>query len=110
MNFKIEIATEAVIEIKRLTKKYRSFKNDFGDLVTLLEQDPVQGEPLGKDCYKVRFAITTNQKGKSGGARVITCVKIVDERVLVLSVYDKSESDSIRTKEIERRLKNAGLL
>lgn len=29
----------------------------------------MQGEPLGKDCYKIRMAITSKGKGKSGGSR-----------------------------------------
>lgn len=109
MNFNVEIATEAAVEVKRLSKKCRSFKEDFGNLVSVLEQEPVQGEALGKDCYKVRLSISSKQRGKSGGARVITCVKVVHGRVIVVSVYDKSEADSIKNKEIERRLKNAGL-
>ena len=70
----------------------------------------MQGEPLGKDCSKVRLAVSSNQKGKSGGARVITCVKVVDERVVIVSVYDKGEADTIKNIELERRLRNAGLL
>ena len=109
MNFNVEIATDAAADLKRLTKKHRSFKKDFDDLLSSLEENPAQGEPLGKDCFKVRLAVSSKQRGKSGGARVITCVKITDERVVIISVYDKSEADTIKNKDIERRLRNAGL-
>lgn len=109
MNFNVEIATDAGADLKRLTKKHRSFKKEFADLLATLEENPVQGEPLGKDCFKVRLAISSKQRGKSGGARVITCVKVIDERVVILSVYDKSEADTIKSKDIEHRLRNAGL-
>lgn len=52
------------------------------------------------------MAITSKQKGKSGGARVITCVKIVKEKVVLLSIYDKKEQDSISDKEIDKLLKH----
>lgn len=110
MSFNVEISTNAVGEVKRLSKKYRSFKKDFDELLSALEENPAQGEPLGRDCFKLRLAISSKQKGKSGGARVITCVKIVDERIIILSVYDKSEADTIKNKDLEGRLKNAGLL
>jgi len=110
MSFNVTIAHEAQREAKQLNKKYRSFKADLTELINILKTEPQQGEPLGKDCYKIRLAITDKRKGKSGGARVITCVKIVEETVFLLSIYDKSEAEIITDKELERRLKNAGLL
>ncbi|MDZ7880865.1 MAG: type II toxin-antitoxin system RelE/ParE family toxin [Saprospiraceae bacterium] len=68
------------------------------------------GKPLGKDCYKIRMAISSKNKGKSGGARVITCVKIVDDTLYLLSIYDKSEQEDIPDNEIDAVLKSLGLL
>lgn len=110
MSFKTEIVDSAIADIKRLAKKHQSLKSDFGQLLTSLEHTPVQGEPLGKDCYKVRLAIRSKRKGKSGGGRIITCIKIVAEKVYILAIYDKSEADTINDKEIERLLKKYGLL
>ena len=107
MNYRIIILPKSEREIKRLSKKYRSFKADLADLVSSLQEQPQQGEPLGKDCFKIRMAISAKMKGKSGGARVITCVKIVKETVVILSVYDKSEASSISDSEIEVRLASA---
>jgi len=70
-----------------------------------LENEPVQGNPLGKDCYKIRLAITSKGKGKSGGARVITCIKITSDKVFLLSIYDKSEKEDISDKELNKQLK-----
>jgi hypothetical protein len=50
------------------------------------------------------MAIGSKSGGKSGGARVITCVKIVKETVFLVSIYDKSESDNIPDEELNRRL------
>jgi len=49
-------------KIKRLSKKYKSLKTDLAPVITLLIQNPFQGTPLGKDCYKIRVAIAS--KGK----------------------------------------------
>jgi mRNA-degrading endonuclease RelE of RelBE toxin-antitoxin system len=106
MNFEIVFSDTFLREIKKLSKKYKSMKNDFEIFLDELENNPLQGDSLGKDCYKVRMAIASKQKGKSGGARVITCVKIVKEKLVLLSIYDKKEQDSISDKEIDKLLKH----
>lgn len=97
-------------ELKRLAKKYPSVKTDYKALVDSLKEEPTQGESLGKDCYKIRMAITSKGKGKSGGSRVIYCVKIVAGSVFLLSIYDKSDKENISDKELNSLLKMAGLL
>ncbi len=68
MPFKIEAATpEFLIEAKKLSKKYSSLKNDITELAAQLAINPAQGTPLGKNAYKIRLAITSKGKGKSGG-------------------------------------------
>lgn len=59
------------------------------------------GTPLGRDCFKVRLAIRSKGKGRSGGARIITCVKLVRNTVILLSIYDKSDMDTISDHEIK---------
>jgi mRNA-degrading endonuclease RelE of RelBE toxin-antitoxin system len=56
-------------ELKKLAKKYPSLKSDFKFMVDSLKDKPTQGQPLGKDCFKVRMAITSKNKGKSSGSR-----------------------------------------
>ena len=97
-------------ELKKLSKKYPSVKNDYKTLVDSLKEDPKQGQPLGKDCYKIRIAITSKGKGKSGGSRVISCVKFVVGSVFLLSIYDKGDKENISDKELDNLLKMAGLL
>jgi hypothetical protein len=97
-------------ELKRLSKKYPSVKDDYKALVDSLKEEPKKGQPLGKDCYKIRLAIASKGKGKSGGSRVITCVKIVAGSVFLLSIYDKGDKESISDKELDDMLRLAGLL
>ena len=65
-----------------------------------LEFDPLQSESLGKDCYKIRMAIASKNKGKSGGSRVITCVKVVKETVFLFSIYDKADKENSKLKSL----------
>jgi mRNA-degrading endonuclease RelE of RelBE toxin-antitoxin system len=110
MNFNVIVTSSFKKQAKRIGKKHHSLKADIVTLIDSLEQDPLQGEPLGKDCYKVRMAISNKGKGKSGGARIITCVKVVDQNVYLLSIYDKSDKETISDKELDKLLVIAGLL
>ena len=100
------VKTIAVFErqAKKLVKKYPSLKNELKVLIQQLKENPAQGTGIGKQCYKVRLAIKSKGQGKSGGARVITCIIIAEEQVYLLSVYDKSDQETILDTEIERLL------
>lgn len=93
-------------EIKKLAKKYPSLKENFARLVENLQQEPQQGIPLGNNCYKIRLAITSKGKGKSGGARVITYLKLADNTIYLLSIYDKSGQESISDSDLKELLKD----
>ena len=92
-------------EIKKLAKKYPSLKNDFALLLESLQVEPAQGIPLGNNCYKIRMAITSKGKGKSGGSRVITYLKISHSTIYLLSIYDKSDQETISDNELKDLLK-----
>lgn len=87
-------------ELKKLVKKYPSLKNDFATLIESLETEPKQGTTLGNKCYKIRLAIKSKGKGKSGGARVITNIVISDTIIYLLSIYDKSDKENLTDKEL----------
>lgn len=94
-------------EAKPLLKKYRSLKPELVRLAEVLQQDSTHGEPLGQDCYKIRVAIASKSRGKSGGARVITYRRVVDAgtqavKLFLLTIYDKSDIASIGRDEIAR--------
>ena len=97
-------------EIKQLSKKYISLPDDFEHLLTVLESNPTAGESLGNNCYKIRLKIASKHSGKSGGARVITCVKIIDSKIYLISIYDKADKETINKKEIEAILKSNGII
>lgn len=91
---------------KRLVKKFPSLKKEFAALIKTLGQQPDTGTPLGHDCYKIRLAIASKGKGKSGGARVITYLHVVGKTVFLISIYDKSEQASLTDGELIQLIKD----
>lgn len=106
MSYSIVLTKDFKREAKVLQKKYPSLKDNLALLFCSLEINPVQGIALGKGLYKIRLAITSKGKGKSSGARIISFVQIMDESVLLLTIYDKSVRSSISDKEIKDILHN----
>ena len=91
-------------EAKRLIRKHRSLAQDIAELIATLAENPTQGAPLGRNCYKIRLAIKSKGRGKRGGARVITCVIALQESVTLLSIFDKADQATISDQELDRLL------
>jgi len=92
-------------QAKRLAKKYPSLKRDLDVLIERLADEPELGTALGNNFYKIRLAIASKGKGKSGGARVVTYVKVVRYTVYLSSIFDKSEKSTVTDKELEQIFK-----
>lgn len=88
-------------ELKRLVKKFPSLKGEYQQLIKELKENPEIGAPMGNNLYKIRLAIASKGKGKSGGARVITYFQTEQGYVYLLSIYDKGEKDTISDSEIQ---------
>jgi len=104
MSFEVIIISPFEREVKHLAKKYKSLKSDLQSFFEDISNNPLQGTPLGKDCYKIRLDISSKGKGKSGGARVITCVKIIKSKIYMLAIYDKTEKEDISNIELQKLL------
>jgi mRNA-degrading endonuclease RelE of RelBE toxin-antitoxin system len=100
MSYKVKAIPKFEKELKRLAKKYPSLINEYGELVQSLKANPEQGTSLGNNCYKIRIAIASKAKGKSGGARVITYVQVLQTTVFLLTIFGKSEKENIPDKEL----------
>lgn len=101
MSFNVIVTEVFERKLKRLAKKHKSIKADLLAVIEQLEENPTMGTPIGKECYKIRVAITSKGKGKSGGARMITYIRIVSEIVYLIDIYDKSEQSTISDKELQ---------
>lgn len=87
-----------------MAKKYPSLKKEYPDLIRSLSENPTKGIDLGQGCFKIRLAIKSKGKGKSGGARVINYIAFIQETVYLLSIYDKSETQAIDDKYLSQLL------
>ena len=96
-------------EAKRLIKKFPSLKQELLLLADTLKNNPSLGTKLARNCFKIRLAIASKNKGKSGGARVITHVHVLGSTVFLLSIYDKSEREDIDDNEINQLLEELPL-
>jgi mRNA-degrading endonuclease RelE of RelBE toxin-antitoxin system len=105
MSYNVKTLASFEKQAKRLIKKYPSLKVELNQLISSLADNPEQGSFIGNNCYKIRLAIASKGKGKSGGARVITNLVIKEKIVYLISIYDKSEIPSISGNDIEALLK-----
>ena len=106
MSYKVELSENFKKEASKLSKKYPYLKTELATLFATLETNPTLGTPLGNNIYKIRLAIASKNKGKSGGARVMSFVLVTDTTVLLFSIYNKGEKDSISDDEIKELLKD----
>jgi mRNA-degrading endonuclease RelE of RelBE toxin-antitoxin system len=104
MSYNIKTISVFEKQARRLSRKYPSIKKDLSILVNSLKADPFQGKAIGNSCYKIRMAVASKGKGKSGGARIITHLVVVEKIVFLLSIYDKSEKTDLLPGELKMLL------
>ncbi|MEM8529133.1 MAG: hypothetical protein AAGG68_31165 [Bacteroidota bacterium] len=108
MNCNLILTDEFERRAKKLSKKYRSLKKDLAALFDALLQNPYQGDLIKTDVYKIRLAIKSKGKGKSGGARVITYLEtqLVQQEettdLYLITIYDKSNTENISDQYINQ--------
>ncbi len=112
MNYKLKVQKSFEKEAKRLGKRYPSLKDDIRKLGEDILAHPRLGTDLGGGLRKIRMAITSKGRGKSGGARVITFTVVVaveEMDINLLFIYDKAERESVTLAELLDLLKKNGL-
>ena len=65
MKYRISVTLEFLREMKHLSKRYKSLKEDLRNFGNDLLLNPEQGVSLGNNLRKIRIAITSKNKGKS---------------------------------------------
>ena len=113
MSYKISTLSYFNVAAKRLAKKYPSFKKDLEDFGDSLQKNPLQGDELTPGIRKIRMAIKSKGKGKSGGARVITyniLAKEQDGEIVLMLIYDKEDASSVKVEVLKQILKEEGYM
>lgn len=110
MAFKVILTSHFRKDLKRIAKKHRLIIADINQLINTLSENPTQGTYLGHNIYKIRLSISGTAQGKSGGARVITYVKVIRSTVILSEIYLKSDFATVDVKDVISRLKDEGIL
>lgn len=105
MSYKVDTIAPFRKEAKKLIKKYPSLKSELAALGSSLSANPTTETALGNNCFKIRLAIASKVKGKSGGARVITHFYVSQDTVFLISIFDKSDRENISDAQIKALLK-----
>lgn len=112
MSFEIITTVHAEATIKKLSKRYRSFDDDIKAFRESLKANPLQGVEIAPHVRKIRMAVASKGRGKSGGARVITFNALVTEHdgtVYLLLVYDKADTPNVKMNVVKEIIKEMGL-
>ena len=92
---KVRMSADFKASYKQLKKRHKSLEADFEKLLVSLLQNPMQGVELIGGARKVRLAITSKSRGKSGGARVIIRTRVISDELQLLYIYDKADMGNI---------------
>ena len=109
MNYNIVVLPEFASQLKKLAKKYKKIKTDLQDLTKELKENPEAGIALHHSCYKIRVANSSIPTGKSGGFRVIYYFLDTHQNIYLMSIYSKTQKDTISESELVEILKLNGL-
>ncbi len=97
----IEVLPRFEKELKQLSKKYKKIGKDLIKFKQEIIKNPKLGIPLGNDCYKIRVPNSSIPTGKSGGFRIITLVKIENDKIILLTIYSKTQKENITDEELK---------
>lgn len=87
--------------VKKLKKRFSHIEVDVDSFFERISTLDELGMHLGDNVYKVRIANSDKNSGKSGGYRLISYLKLVDNEIYLLFIYDKSDFENIGENEID---------
>ena len=106
MPTRVDTTYEFEKEIEGLGRKYPAVFAAVDELITQTESDIRPGSRVagvGAAVYKARLPNRSARRGRRGGFRVIYYVQFSD-MVFLLTIYSKTEKESISNAEIRRIL------
>lgn len=100
----IEYGDTFLKEAKQLSKKFKCLKTDLKYAIEEIETKNDIGISLGYNLFKKRVRNSSIPTGKSGGFRIIIYQQLQNRTVLI-SIYSKTEKESINDQELIEILK-----
>ena len=91
--------------VKRLQKRFKNIEADCDEFVQSIQTTEHLGTNLGNGIFKVRIANRDKKSGKSAGYRLISYLKLIDNKLYLMYIYDKSDLDTVSEKQIDTLIK-----
>lgn len=100
----IEYGDTFLKEAKQLSQKFKLLKADLKHAIDEIESKNDIGISLGYNLFKKGVRNSSIPTGKSGGFRIII-YKQLQNRTVLISIYSKTEKESINNQELIEILK-----
>jgi len=106
---KLEIVEHPLYEksFKKLSKKFKNIEKDIDEFLLSIRTKDDLGVELKSNVYKVRIANSSKNKGKSAGYRLLTYVALIENKLHLLYIYDKSSIGNLTESEVDAMISNA---
>lgn len=110
MKTSVDFSPQFTKSLERLSRKYHHVVDEVEKLVDQLEEGETPGDQIrgtGYTVYKTRLRSPDAGRGKSGGFRVIYYIRTAT-RIILITIYAKSERADILPDEIRRIIEEYG--
>ena len=87
--------------LKELRKRYRRIEKDIDYFLAGINDVRDLGTSLGNNLYKARIKNSDAARGKSGGYRLITYLKLKDNTLTLIYIYSKSDISNVSEKQLD---------
>lgn len=98
--YHFRFVTQFSKQLKRLSKRNRQLKENFGEFLEELSVDPTLHPIIPKTGGARKARMRVSGRGKSGGYRVIYYIEI-EEYIWLLSIYDKVQQEDLSSSELD---------
>lgn len=102
----IDYTAEFKRNLRQPSRRYRRIRSDIEPVIAELKAGETPGNQIsgvGYSVYKVRVKNNDNNKGKSGGYRVIYYVK-TETNITLVTLYSKSDQGDVDDDTLRRIL------
>ena len=97
MTVEVDYSNEFKRNLRQLSRRYRSIRQDLEPIVEQLRSGEIIGDQVsgvGHTLYKARVKNSDSQKGKSGGYRIVYYLK-TEEHITLVTLYSKSYQSDV---------------
>lgn len=108
MAFNIRTLPQFERDFVILQKKYEFLKPETETILNIISKQPDIGTSLGFEFYKIRNTVT--YKGIESGAKVIIYYTILKGVIYLITMYDKTDRDTITRVKLQEILKDLRMM